>query len=231
MHKQIIPFVFLISFQLSIAQITLTHNTGNSPVPSDMYSCDYEEIWARAFRLSDFGITINEQFIINSGQVAISNSYDGAMLVFSIYSIDSNFPNSEPKRVSYGNVVTAPEIGDTPEIVQIEFANPVVVPANVERILVEVSQMDDIYNDDFKKLRLQVTNLMMVVPLIFEAVDNITPSCPRKIWLHQCPTPTFLSMLLVKPCRHKARAALRCYPIVFVKTLLMLIFLVVVQGV
>ncbi|AEM69797.1 PKD domain containing protein [Allomuricauda ruestringensis DSM 13258] len=154
MHKQIIPFVFLISFQLSIAQITLTHNTGNSPVPSDMYSCDYEEIWARAFRLSDFGITINEQFIINSGQVAISNSYDGAMLVFSIYSIDSNFPNSEPKRVSYGNVVTAPEIGDTPEIVQIEFANPVVVPANVERILVEVSQMDDIYNDDFKKIKI-----------------------------------------------------------------------------
>lgn len=154
MHKQIILLVSLISFQLCIAQITLTHNIGNTSVTTDMYSCEYEEIWARTFRLSDYGITTNEQFIINSGQVAISNSYDGASLVFSIYGIDSDFPRSEPKRLSYGNVVTAPEIGDTPEIVQIDFANPVVVPANVERILVEVSQMDDIYNDDFKKVRI-----------------------------------------------------------------------------
>lgn len=148
---------FLISCQYLSAQITLTHNIGNTPVTTDMASCEYEEYWARTFVLSDFGISTSEQFIITSGQVAISNSYDGARLLFNFYSIDSDFPNSEPQRISYGNLVLAPEIGDTPEIINIDFQTPVTIPATVERILVEVTQMEDIYNDGFKKVKIAGT--------------------------------------------------------------------------
>lgn len=117
-----------------------------------MTSCQYEEAWARAFTLSDFDITTADQFLINSAQVAISNSYDGARLVFNFYSLTSEAPTQNPQRISYGNLVLAPEIGDTPEIVQINFDSPVVIPAGVERILVEVTQMDDPYNDDYKEV-------------------------------------------------------------------------------
>ena len=117
-----------------------------------MTSCQYEEAWARAFTLSDFGISTADQFLINSAQVAISNSYDGARLLFNFYSLTSEAPTQNPQRISYGNLVLAPEIGDTPKIVQIDFPSPVTVPAGVERILVEVTQMDDIYNDDYKKV-------------------------------------------------------------------------------
>ena len=137
---------------VSHAQITLTHNVGNTPIKTDITTCEYDEYWARTFTLSDFGISKDEQFIIKSGQIAISNSYDGARLVFNIYSIDSNFPNSAPERISYGNLVLALAIGDSPEIVQIDFSTPIVVPAGVEKILVEVTQYDDIYNSDYKKV-------------------------------------------------------------------------------
>ncbi|MCM4168435.1 hypothetical protein DHD08_12160 [Arenibacter sp. H213] len=117
-----------------------------------MTSCQYEEAWSRAFTLSDFGISTADQFIITTGQVAISNSYDGAQLVFNFYSLNSETPGRNPQRISYGNVVLAPEIGDTPEIVQINFSTPITIPAGVERILVEVTQMDDIYNDEYKEV-------------------------------------------------------------------------------
>ncbi len=146
-----IVLFFLLSNVIS-AQITLTHNIGNTPIKTDITSCQYEEAWARAFTLADFGISTADQFIITSGQVAISNSYDGARLVFNFYSLNSEAPEKNPQRISYGNLVFAPEIGDTPEIVQIDFSTPITVPAGVERILVEVTQMDDIYNDDYKEV-------------------------------------------------------------------------------
>ena len=145
----ILLFFFLNS---AYAQITLTHNVGNTPIKTSIASCEYEQTWSRAFTLADFGISTADQFIITSGQVAVSNSYDGARLVFNFYSLNSEAPEYNPQRISYGNVVLAPEIGDTPEIVQIDFSTPITVPAGVERILVEVTQMEDIYNDDFKKV-------------------------------------------------------------------------------
>ncbi len=152
MFKGTTLILFFISIQCVFAQITLTHNIGNIPIKTDMDSCEREEFWARTFVLSDFGISTSEQFIITSGQVAVSNSYEGARLVFNFYSIDSDFPNSEPQIISTGNLVLAPEIGDTPEIVDIDFNTPITIPTTVERILVEVTQMDDIYNDDYKKV-------------------------------------------------------------------------------
>ncbi|TYP99856.1 gliding motility-associated-like protein [Tenacibaculum adriaticum] len=152
MIKNIALILLVLSFQSINAQITLTHNIGNNPIKTDITTCEYEEYWARTFTLSDFGISTTDQFIINSGQVAISNSYDGARLLFNFYSVDSNFPNSSPERISYGNLVLAPEIGNTPKIVQIDFSTSIIIPAGVERILVEVTQMEDIYNPDYTKV-------------------------------------------------------------------------------
>ncbi len=153
-------FLALIFFLLTIlvnAQITLSHNVGNVPVVNGMPSCDYEENWAKAFTLSEFGITTDEQFIIRYGQVAISNSYNGAGIQFGVFSIDANFPNSEPSYIGGGSVL-APNIGNSPEIVDIDFVNPVVVPAGVERVLVVVSQSEDIYNPDYKEVLIAGTN-------------------------------------------------------------------------
>ena len=154
--KYIVAPLFLFLFFSVNAQITLTHNIGNDLVDSGMTTCNYEEIWGRTFTLSEFGITTNEQFIIRSGQVAVSNAYEGAMLHFGISIIDSGFPNSVSTYIG-GFFGRAPEIGDTPEIVNVEFPIPIVVPAGVERILVEVSQIEDIYNPDYKKVRVAGT--------------------------------------------------------------------------
>ncbi len=152
MIRKIGLLLLLLSFQSIFSQVTLTHNVGNTPIVTSMFSCDTEESWARAFTLSDFGISTTDQFIIKSGQVAVSNAYSGARLMFHFYTLDSNFPNSTPHRISYGNVVLTPLIGDAPEIVQIDFATPIVIPAGAERILVEVSQLDDPYNPDYDEV-------------------------------------------------------------------------------
>ena len=149
--KNILSLLFVLSVICVSAQITLTHNVGNTPIVTGIQNCDYEEHWARGFTLSDFGITTSEQFIIRSGQVAISNSYNGAIMAFDIFGIDSNFPNSTPNYIG-GAVTYAPQIGNVPEIVPIEFLNPIVVPTDVEKILVVVTQSDDIYNPDYKEV-------------------------------------------------------------------------------
>ncbi len=149
MKKRILFILFFCFSLLSFSQITLTHNVGNTPIVTGMSNCEDEEYWARTFTLSDFGITTSEQFIIRSGQVAISNSYDGAQIGFSVFSIDSNFPNSSPNYIGGGTVLT-PAIGINPEVVQINFVSPIVVPASIERLLVVVSQGEDIYNPAYK---------------------------------------------------------------------------------
>ncbi|WP_417443346.1 T9SS type B sorting domain-containing protein [Joostella sp.] len=157
MLKNTALILLLLFFRYAEAQITLTHNIGNKPVKTNISSCEYEEYWARTFKLSDFGISSADQFIIRSSQVAVSNAYNGAILQFNFYSIDSNFPYSTPKLISYGNVVTTPLIGDTPEIVQIDFDTPIVVPAGVVGILVEVSQNSDTYNSEYAKVSIAGT--------------------------------------------------------------------------
>lgn len=138
-------FIFFISF-VANAQITLTHNIGNTPIVTGMTSCDEDESWSRVFKLADFGVTKNEQFVITSGQVGISKSYNGARLTFAIYSVDSNFPNSKPRYIGSGPSIMAPVVEGAPQLITINFEDPVVVPAGVENILVEVSKMVDTYN-------------------------------------------------------------------------------------
>ena len=158
MKKKILLIVFFICFCIEgNSQITLSHNIGNTLIKKDMASCDKEEVWARAFILSEFGISTNEQFLLTSGQIAVSNSYNGAKINFSIYSIDENFPNSQPTPLGQSYFVSTPLIGDTPEIVQIDFPLPIVIPSGVQKILVTATQLDDIYNPDYKKVSIAGT--------------------------------------------------------------------------
>lgn len=147
--KNILLFLFLLSISFVSAQITLTHNVGNTPIDTGMPNCEYDEYWARTFTLSEFGISTADQFIIRSGQVAISKSYEGARLGIGVFSIDSSFPNSKPKPLGNGGSVVTPYIDGVPQIIQIEFNRPIVVPAGVERILVVATQSDDVYNPDY----------------------------------------------------------------------------------
>ena len=134
----LIIFCFLFYFNGN-SQITLTHNVGNTPIKTDWVNCEEEQSWARVFNLEDFGITTEEQFVIKSGQTAISNAKLGSGIQMSISIIDENFPNSNILH-NNGSYRETPEIGDTPEILNFQFSNPVVIPAGVKKILVTVSQ-------------------------------------------------------------------------------------------
>ncbi|WP_026776523.1 T9SS type B sorting domain-containing protein [Polaribacter sp. Hel_I_88] len=150
MKKLLLPLILIFCSNL-LSQITLTHNVGNTPIKTDWESCDYEESWARTFTLSDFGVIKSDQLIIRSGQTAISNSYNGARISFAVFSIDDNFPNSNNVYLGGGSV-SVPEIGNKPEIINITFSRPVVIPSKTTKILVSITQSEDIYNPDYKKV-------------------------------------------------------------------------------
>ena len=150
---QFLSLLFCLIFPFLIhAQITLSHNVGSTPINTGWEPCEDRESWGRMFTLSEFGVSTSEQLIIRSGQVAISNSYEGAKIYMNIYSVNSEYPNWNLQKIGVGGGAIAPEIGDTPQIVEIEFFQPLVVPSGVEKILVSVYQGDDIYNPDFNRV-------------------------------------------------------------------------------
>ena len=158
MKKPLSVLIFYLLFSFSIkAQITLTHNVGTTPIKTTWASCEYEEYWARTFTLSDFGISTTDQFIIRSGQVAISNSYEDAIIGIDVFIIDDQFPNSVPKHIG-GGIKFAPLIGDTPEVVQVDFETPIVVPSGVRKVLIVAHQFEDIYNPDYRKVLIAGTD-------------------------------------------------------------------------
>lgn len=145
MFKNIALLLLALSFQNINAQITLSNNIGTTLVKTDMYSCLDDENWGRVFKLSDFGIAPNEQFIIKSGQIGIAKSDIGSNLSFSVYSVDERFPdiyNSYFEKPLLGTreLIATKTIDGTPEIMKVDFDNPIIVPAGVERILVTVNK-------------------------------------------------------------------------------------------
>lgn len=148
----IISFLVFLVFQYADAQITLTNNIGTTLVKTDMYSCQDDESWSRVFKLSDFGIKPNEQFIIKSGQIGIAKSNIGANLSFAVYIADDRFPElfrtyfEKPLLGSRGLKPTK-VIDGNPEIVQIDFDELIIVPAGTQRILVTVGKGRDYTNN------------------------------------------------------------------------------------
>ena len=155
--KTVALFLLVLSFQYVNAQITLSNNIGSTLIKTDMYSCLEEETWGKVFKLSDFGITPNEQFVIKSGQIGIAQSDIGSQLFFSVYIVDERFPDiynsyfEKPFLGSSGTVVTK-AINANPEIMQVDFYQPVIVPAGVEKILVVVSKIPNFMNTSIAKV-------------------------------------------------------------------------------
>ncbi|WP_224484708.1 T9SS type B sorting domain-containing protein [Robertkochia aurantiaca] len=150
MHRSFLIVLSFLLCTLTSAQITLTHNVGGNAVRTNMSSCEYAQSWARTFTLSEFNISETQKFSINSGQVAIYNSGGGASIQFRVYQIDSNFPDSFSITTLIGSSqkVKLPVIGDVPEIIDVAFQNPIVIPDGTERIMVEVRKFYDINNHD-----------------------------------------------------------------------------------
>lgn len=151
MFKNIALLLIALSFQCINAQITLTNNIGSTLIKTDMYSCMEDENWGRVFKLSDFGIAPNEQFIIKSGQIGIARSGIGSKLYFSVYIFDERFPdlyNSYFEKPLLGTrgVISTKFIDGNPEIMQLDFDTPIIVPAGVEKILVTVNKGMDYTN-------------------------------------------------------------------------------------
>lgn len=136
---------FLFFFGSLGAQTTLSHNVGNNVIPNNMYSCSWGGVcWGRKFILSDFGIAPNQNFTINSGQVGLFYGVNwDTNLQFNIYAIDSAFPASfsELSLIGSSQVVPIPMSGSASQIINVNFMNPVEVPAGTAMILVEVFQL------------------------------------------------------------------------------------------
>lgn len=152
MFRNTVLILLFLTFQAINGQIKLTHNIGETPIVTSITSCEEDESWSRVFNLSDFGITKNEQFIIESGQVAISESFGGAYIGFSFSSIDDNFPNSNPVLLGKGGHQLLPIIDNGPRIIDVNFNEPIVIPSNVKRILVTVYKSVDFYNPNSAKV-------------------------------------------------------------------------------
>ncbi|MCA0132141.1 T9SS type B sorting domain-containing protein [Winogradskyella alexanderae] len=146
----------------SFAQITLSHNVGNTPIDTGMFSCEGDETWMRIFNLADFGVGPNEEFAITSGQIAFAESYSGANLQFRFYRVGPEFPNYPyslypTDLLGTRGIGEAPTITGAPEIVQTDFDEPVIIPAGTEQILVAVEKYWGIYEEESSVVRIAGT--------------------------------------------------------------------------
>jgi gliding motility-associated-like protein len=144
--KKILPLIIIcVFFALKTnSQIKISHNIGDDAVKTQMFSCSYSyQYWARKFILADFGVDKNEELIINTGNVAISDTWGTPTIQFNIYKIDSNFPSTFKEEDLIGSSQVEPvysfnvDFGKS-KIITLNFNTPVVIPPDVEMILVEV---------------------------------------------------------------------------------------------
>ncbi|REH00316.1 T9SS type B sorting domain-containing protein [Flavobacterium aquicola] len=155
--KNTILLLIFLSFQYLNAQITLSNNVGTTLVKTDMLACDDSEGWSRLFKLSDFGIKSDEQFIIKSGEIGISKSTISTTLYVMVFSVDVDYPEFaitpyHTKLLGTGSLGKTPIINGAPEIVQAKFDTPIIVPAGTDRILVSVSKFKDYYDPTFAEV-------------------------------------------------------------------------------
>lgn len=150
MFKKVFLLLFILSFKCMVAQTTLTHNLCNDVIEVNQYSCSWGGLkYARSFLLNDFGVSNNEELIIDRGQVAFASVGEWDVRIqFNIYKIDNNFPTSfsTADLIGSSQIINIPYFGSgngvDPRIFDISFGTPIVVPANVDRVLVEVYNLN-----------------------------------------------------------------------------------------
>ena len=97
--------------------------------------------------LKDFGITSNEELVIDKGFVGISEAGWQSSVQFNIYKIDKNFPSSfsESHLIGSSQAYPIPPFNRSTsnnqfsaKIILVDFESPITIPSDVEMILVEV---------------------------------------------------------------------------------------------
>ncbi len=146
--------IFLVPYFL-ISQVVLTHNVGGFADPQPLgYYCTSGKM-ARVFVLEDFGVPENEELILSSAEFAYRSSADG-QIGYNIYEIDENFPASfaNARLLGSSQLITIPA---TPQpflehfnVIRSNFDTPVVVPAGVKRILVELYHLIPVSSTFFR---------------------------------------------------------------------------------
>ncbi|WP_425235056.1 hypothetical protein [Ulvibacterium sp.] len=145
----VFALILVLAFSSIHAQITLTQNIGKTTGASSS-SCENGISYGRAFVLQDFGVTENDQFILDSVEIAFRQWYGQdtfGMLRINVYEIDEDFPNSfdatkligSSQDVSLSEIPT-PFTKPTPiQTLRINFDAPIVIPSVIERVFVEVA--------------------------------------------------------------------------------------------
>ncbi|MEO1011126.1 MAG: T9SS type B sorting domain-containing protein [Bacteroidota bacterium] len=133
-------------------EVTLDNNIGEFlTVSPGTFHCNDGNNWGRTFTLSDFGVPQDKELVVKAAEIAFllaTYNNEANLIRFNIYEIDNNFPASFPQARLLGSSqdieLTDPagpwRVG-TWQNLTFNFDVPVVVPANVERILVEVEEM------------------------------------------------------------------------------------------
>ncbi|WP_299533470.1 PKD domain-containing protein [Ulvibacterium sp.] len=148
-------FIFALTLALTScsiqAQITLNQNIGETTgecSPSNEPGISY----GRAFVLEDFGITENDQLILDSVEIAFRQWYGQnalGMIRINVYEIDGDFPKSfDPaKLIGSSQDVTLTEMPSpftkpTPlQKLQINFDAPVIIPSLIKKVFIEVTPL------------------------------------------------------------------------------------------
>jgi len=135
-------FALFLFCQISLGQeITLNHNIGTNIIDQlNNFTCSGGGVsWARVFVLEEFGVT--GEYTITSGSFAVqeSGSAPGDGVIVNVYTIDKGFPDTFDE----STIIGSSELIDIPSftnnaIFPFDFPVPIVVPNNVEMILVEV---------------------------------------------------------------------------------------------
>lgn len=147
MKHKLLLFLFFLACIHIYAQTTIATNSCAEIEDGSIYACSWGGIfWAKTYNLQDYGINTNQEFIVNYGEIGLSEvgTWD-VNIRFNIYEIDSNFPTSfsETDLIGSSQVIPVYNFGSAnPQIISASFDSSILIPADVEMILVEVEQLD-----------------------------------------------------------------------------------------
>jgi len=140
MKKTIIIFSLLITSLVNSQIINFNHNIGHNIIDQLYnFSCTGGGVdWARVFVLDNFDVT--GELTLTAGKFAIesANTAPGDGVIVSVYAIDDGFPETfnESNILGTTGLIDIPPTGNT--IFPFNFDPPIIVPTNIEMLLVEV---------------------------------------------------------------------------------------------
>ena len=123
--------------------ITVSHNAENNIEAGYAVACPTgDNLFARRFVLADFGIT--EEFAFSNGRFGVQSTDLEVDVTVNIWDVSAGFPAGYPGTSNLlGSQVVNVPAGTSNAVISYNFSTPVVVPAGVTTIIVEVSKDGD----------------------------------------------------------------------------------------